>query len=71
LTKIINDAITAKAQEIKAEYIPTKKNPLVKDFFKDHNFDVEEELADGTIKWSFKQLKKPIAFPKYLTVKED
>jgi len=71
LTKIINDAITAKALEIKAEYIPTKKNPLVKDFFKDHNFDVEEELTDGTIKWSFKRLKKPIDFPKYLTVKED
>jgi FkbH-like protein len=71
LTKIINDAIAAKAQEIKAEYIPTKKNPLVKDFYQDHKFDIEEELADGTIKLSFKQLKKTIDFPKYLTVKED
>jgi FkbH-like protein len=71
LTKIINDAIAAKAQEIKADYLPTKKNPLVKDFYQDHKFEVEEELADGTIKMSYKQLKKPIAFPKYLTVKED
>jgi FkbH-like protein len=71
LTKIINDAIAAKAQEIKAEFIPTKKNnPLVKDFYQDHKFKVEEELADGTIKLSYK-LKKPLAFPKYLKVKED
>ncbi|NHJ33397.1 MAG: HAD-IIIC family phosphatase, partial [Asgard group archaeon] len=71
LTKIINDAIAAKAQEIKAEYIPTKKNPLVKDFYQDHKFEIEEESTNGTIKLSYKQLKKPIAFPKYLTVKED
>ncbi len=71
LTKIINDAIAAEAQEIKAEYLPTKKNPLVKDFYQDHKFKIEEELADGTLKLTYKQLKKPIAFPKYLKVVED
>ena len=71
VTKIINDAIAAKAQEIKAEYIPTKKNPLVKNFYQDHKFEIEEELANGTLKMSYKQLKKPIAFPKYLKVNED
>jgi FkbH-like protein len=69
--KVINDAVEAKIDEIQATYIPTKKNPLVKDFYKDHNFDLVEELTDGTTKWTFSKLKKPIAYPKYLTVEEE
>ncbi|NHJ46850.1 MAG: HAD-IIIC family phosphatase [Asgard group archaeon] len=68
--KIINDAVKAKVEKIEASYIPTKKNPLVKEFYKDHKFDLVEELKDGTTNWSFTKLKKPIAYPKYLTVEE-
>ncbi|NHJ40161.1 MAG: HAD-IIIC family phosphatase, partial [Asgard group archaeon] len=69
LYKIINDAIKTKVEEIKAEFIPTKKNPLVKDFYQEHGFELIEESEDGSTKWCFK-LKKPIPYPKYLTVEE-
>ncbi|MEA2070416.1 MAG: HAD-IIIC family phosphatase [Asgard group archaeon] len=70
LYKVINDAVKEDVEIIKAKYIPTKKNPLVKDFFKDHDFKLEEELDDGTTKWTYKP-KKPLAYPQYLQVKED
>lgn len=70
LYKIINDAIEAKVEEIKAEFIPTKKNPLVKDFYKEHGFELIEEKENGTSKWCYKKLKRQIPYPKYLTVEE-
>ncbi|NHK31558.1 MAG: HAD-IIIC family phosphatase [Asgard group archaeon] len=71
LYKIINDAVKTKVEEIKAEFIPTKKNPLVKDFYQEHGFELIEESDDGSTKWSYKKLKKTIPYPKYLTVEEE
>lgn len=71
LYKIINDGVKQKIEQIIASYIPTKKNPLVKDFFNNHNFEFKEEKTDGERVFIYKDLQRIKEYPKYLQVNEE
>ncbi len=49
LAHIANHAYSNGAAQIMAEYIPTKKNSVCRDFYPDHGFEAVSQQADGTI----------------------
>ncbi|MHA2363833.1 MAG: HAD-IIIC family phosphatase [Candidatus Hodarchaeales archaeon] len=70
LYKIIKDAKEQQAAILEGEYIPTKKNVLVKDFYSNHDFNCLETKENGYSLWQLKLSDVEISFPQYLTVKE-
>jgi FkbH-like protein len=72
LFKIINDAKKSnKVKKIEAEYIPTKKNSLVKNFYHQYGFNLVEEKNDGSTHWIFDIINSKVVYPDYLKVVED
>ncbi len=72
LYKLINDAKKGnEVKKIEAEYIPTKKNSLVKDFYNQYGFDLVEERNDGSTRWILDIIDIQIIYPDYLKVVED
>lgn len=71
LYKVIKDAQQGKVRNIEAEYIPTKKNVLVKDFYQQHGFELTEEKDDKSSRWKLDVLNVKVAYPEYLQVDEE
>lgn len=72
LYKLINDAKKSKeVKKIEAEYIPTKKNSLVKDFYNQKGFILVEERNDGSTRWILDIINLQVVYPDYLKVVED
>ncbi|MFX0183985.1 MAG: HAD-IIIC family phosphatase [Candidatus Hodarchaeota archaeon] len=71
LYRIIKDAQQNKVRNIEAEYIPTKKNVLVKDFYHQNGFKLIEEKYDGSTRWNLDVLNVKVAYPEYLQVDEE
>jgi len=71
LYKVIKDAQQGKVRNIEAEYIPTKKNVLVKDFYQQHGFELIEEKDDKSTRWKLDVLNVKVAYPEYLQVDEE
>ncbi len=71
LYKIIKDVQKKKVENLEAEYIPTKKNSLVKDFYPKHGFKLVEKRNDGYIRWVFHPLESKIIYPEYIQVIEE
>nr|MDO8099533.1 HAD-IIIC family phosphatase [Candidatus Njordarchaeota archaeon] len=66
---IINDAKRRGIEYLEAEYIPTKKNSLAKDFYQQHNFALLKEGKDGRTSWRY-PITTIMAYPQYLEVDE-
>ncbi|MFX0170636.1 MAG: HAD-IIIC family phosphatase [Candidatus Hodarchaeota archaeon] len=71
LYKVIKDAQRDKVRNIEAEFIPTKKNVLVKDFYQQHNFKLIEKKDDGCTRWKLDVLNVNVPYPEYLQVVEE
>ncbi len=61
LAKIIEAARRLGADEVRGKYIPTQKNRLVKDIYKNHTFDYHEDCDE----WSI-DAKKPLEVAEYI-----
>lgn len=67
LLSIIKHLISKTGKSIRAEYIPTKKNTLTKDFLEKVGFVLDEQTKDGTKKYSFNPNQK-IDIKDYYTI---
>lgn len=64
LSYIVGQARIAGAKKVVGEYIPTKKNDLVKDFFKSNSFDLDHE-TNGVQRWTF-SVELPFPHPEFI-----
>ncbi len=71
LRKIIKDARNEGVENLVAEYIPTRKNKLVKTFYEGHGFEIIEERENGSKRYRLNPQQAKIDYPEYLTVIED
>ena len=71
LYKIIKDMQQKKVKNLEGEYIPTKKNSLVKDFYPKNNFRLVEERNDGYTRWVLHPLDVKVLYPEYIQVVEE
>ncbi|UCG90657.1 MAG: HAD family hydrolase [Candidatus Heimdallarchaeota archaeon] len=71
LYKIIKDAQKKRVKNLEAEYIPTKKNSLVKDFYPKHGFQMLEKRNDGQSRWVIHPLDTKVIYPEYIQVVEE
>ncbi|MHA1983958.1 MAG: hypothetical protein ACW967_06355, partial [Candidatus Hodarchaeales archaeon] len=65
IIRIFKDAKKEKINEIIGEFIPTKKNSMVTNFYKDQGF---EKLADSDNQWVIKLNDKELNYPEYLLI---
>jgi FkbH-like protein len=70
LYRIINDVKRQGAEYLEADYIPTKKNSMAKDFYREHNFTLLKEEKDGHTSWRY-PITTLMAYPPYLEVNEE
>lgn len=63
---VISEARKSGAKKITGEFIPTKKNPPAKDFFKDNKFSPVSQDSDREL-WEF-DLNTPYETPAYIRV---
>ncbi len=70
LLKIIKEAQRNHVGIIEAEYIPTRKNSLVKNFYSDHGFSLKYEDEKGNSSWvlDVNSIKKE--YPDYIKIVE-
>ena len=72
LTKILRDAKQQGVITVRGNYIPTKKNGLVKDFYPNHNFSNDsKEPTDGSSEWSINIESKELNYPDFIQIIED
>ncbi|MFX1285373.1 MAG: HAD-IIIC family phosphatase [Promethearchaeota archaeon] len=71
LYKIIKDVQNKKVKNLEAEYIPSKKNSLVKDFYPKHSFKLVEKRNDGYTRWVLQPLDSKVIYPEYIQVVEE
>ncbi|MFX0123797.1 MAG: HAD-IIIC family phosphatase [Candidatus Hodarchaeota archaeon] len=71
LNKIIKDAKNQNVEKIEAKYVPTKKNPLVSDFYLNHGFQLVQELSNGETEWELYLSDFKVVYPDYIQVVED
>ncbi len=69
--KIIKDARRAGVTDLESEYIPTRKNRLVSDFYDKHGFELIARNEDGAKKYRLNPQETQVEYPQYLTVLED
>ena len=67
LSYIIEEAKKANIKSSIGKYIPTKKNPPVKDLYKNHGFELMKEY-DGTTIWRLDIEKAPIKCPEWVKI---
>ena len=70
LSYIIEEAKKANIKSIIGKYSPTKKNPPVKDLYKNHGFELMKE-DDGTSIWKLDSEKASIKCPKWVKIIEN
>ncbi|MHA2243745.1 MAG: HAD-IIIC family phosphatase [Candidatus Hodarchaeales archaeon] len=71
LYKIIKDMQQKRVKNLEGEYIPTKKNSLVRNFYPKNNFRLLEERKDGYTRWVLHPLDVEILYPEYIQVVEE
>ncbi|UCE12254.1 MAG: HAD family hydrolase [Candidatus Heimdallarchaeota archaeon] len=71
LYKILKTAKQHKVKILEAEYIPTKKNSLVKEFYPEHGFQLVKEESTGEILWKIHPLDLKTIYPEYIQVDEE
>jgi FkbH-like protein len=71
LYKIIKDARQQGVKNLESEYIPTKKNPLVKNFYEKHGFKPVEKRNDGYSRWILHPLETELEYHEYHQVVDD
>ena len=67
LSYIIEEDRKANVKNIVGKYIPTKKNPPVKDLYNDHGFELVKE-DDGTTIWKLDIEKSSIKCPEWIKI---
>jgi FkbH-like protein len=70
LQKIMKVAMNRGVTKLIGEFIPSKKNKLVKEFYSNHNFTLLEE-QNGKTKWTLDLTDSEIKYPEFITVVED
>ena len=68
LAYIVQEAKKKNVKHIIGEFIPTKKNPPAKDFFKEHGFEKLKEDKESTF-WKLDVEKQDGKFPEFADVK--
>ena len=71
LTKILRLAHGENVFVVEGDYIPTKKNGLVKDFYVNHNFTKIAENLDGSSTWQINTTDLSLDYPSFLKIVED
>jgi FkbH-like protein len=63
IIRILKDAKKANINQVIGEFIPTKKNSMVTNFYKDQEF---EKIADSNNQWIIHLIDKELNYPNYL-----